>query len=256
MQNNRKKSIWGPRKKKINLEQRVSTLQEVKMLGTYSYPLVVTLRDEDLIAFEEGALDFVISEYYRKLELSNKDSSTSYIALNPEKIEQDFFNGTIYLDSIKMLDGTEKFIQNVCHSINRTLTYIGVVPKRKLFVREGEIEFFSLQDLSKQAIYDYEKENRKHKVFSKKEIEEIHERGNLTPLEKAQEWNSLGLCAPGDYASGAKKRCRQFKNCTDCLIDYAYDLDEHPSVYDNLKVVNAYKDEVREAVKKIGAKRE
>ncbi len=259
--NQKKKSIWGPKKLKMNLEQTVRTLEERNLLAKNIYPLVFVLNEEDLILFEEGIFDFSLKEYYRKLELSKKDSSVSYIALNPEKIEQSFFDGTIYLDSIKLSDGTERFVQNVCHSVNRTLTYIGVTSKRKLLVREGEIEFLSLQDLAKQAVYEYEKENRKRKVFSQQEIDEIHERGHLTPLEKAKEWSSMGLCAPGDYAGSAKNRCHQFGNCKDCLIDYAYGQDEHVSIYDYLKIVNIEKEETGDtfhseevSVKKIGTK--
>lgn len=53
------------------------------------------------------------------------------------------------------------------------------------------------------------------------EIDEIHSRGHITQQEKVAEWEGFDLCAPGDAIGSAGWRCRKFRNCHDCLIDYS-----------------------------------
>lgn len=78
----------------------------------------------------------------------------------------------------------------------------------------------------------------KFKVLTKEQIDDIHSRGKITPIEKVKEWEGLDLCAPGDAIGSAAWRCKKFKNCHDCLVDYANEHDEYTSFYDILKVVN------------------
>ena len=75
------------------------------------------------------------------------------------------------------------------------------------------------------------------KVLTQEQIDAIHSRGKITPEEKVKEWEGLGLCAPGDAIGSAAWRCRKFKNCHDCLVDYANEYDEYTSTFDNLKIV-------------------
>ena len=75
------------------------------------------------------------------------------------------------------------------------------------------------------------------KVLTQEQIDAIHSRGKITPEEKVKEWEGLGLCAPGDAIGSAAWRCRKFKNCHDCLVDYANQHKEYTSFFDNLKIV-------------------
>ena len=76
------------------------------------------------------------------------------------------------------------------------------------------------------------------KVLTQEQIDAIHSRGKITPEEKVKEWEGLGLCVPGDAIGSAAWRCRKFKNCHDCLVDYANQHDEYTSIFDILKIVN------------------
>ena len=76
------------------------------------------------------------------------------------------------------------------------------------------------------------------KVLTQEQIDDIHSRGKITPAEKVKEWEGLDLCAPGDAIGSASWRCKKFKNCHDCLVDYANEHDEYTSFYDILKVVH------------------
>lgn len=63
--------------------------------------------------------------------------------------------------------------------------------------------------------------------LTEEQIDEIHKRGNLTPEEKVQEWESFNLCVPGDYASSAAWRCKIFGwDCHKCLCDLAASKEE------------------------------
>ncbi len=59
------------------------------------------------------------------------------------------------------------------------------------------------------------------KQLTPEKIEEIHSRNKITYREKVSEWESMDLCAPGDYASSAAYRCHTFNNCHECLLDFA-----------------------------------
>ena len=63
---------------------------------------------------------------------------------------------------------------------------------------------------------------KKPKYLTFKNILEIHERGNLTPWEKVEEWLENGVCAPKDYT-----RCNCFYNCKECLVNYASNCSEY-----------------------------
>lgn len=82
-------------------------------------------------------------------------------------------------------------------------------------------------------------EKPEFKKLTQLQIDDIHSRGKITPEEKVKEWESLGLCAPGDAIGSAGWRCKKFHhNCHECLIEYANQRDEHISILDNLKIVN------------------
>ena len=77
--------------------------------------------------------------------------------------------------------------------------------------------------------------NPAFKPLTQDQIDDIHARGKITPKEKVKEWEDLDLCAPGDAIGSAAFRCKKFRNCHDCLIDYASKQDEYTSFYNTLK---------------------
>ena len=79
------------------------------------------------------------------------------------------------------------------------------------------------------------------KELTQEQIKDIHARGKITPQEKVKEWEGMDLCAPGDAIGSAAWRCRKFKNCHDCLVDYANEHDEYTSFKDILKICRPYK---------------
>ena len=85
----------------------------------------------------------------------------------------------------------------------------------RIIVRQKTKEFY--------ASYDQEK------------IDEIHARGKITPLEKVEEYESHDLCAPGDAIGSSKDRCRFFKNCHECLLEYLSHNEEYDRI--NLKLI-------------------
>ena len=69
-----------------------------------------------------------------------------------------------------------------------------------------------------------------YEMFNQEKIDEIHARGNITPMEKVEEFEEAGLCAPGDGTGSASCRCNFFNNCHECLVEYA----SHAQEYDRL----------------------
>lgn len=76
----------------------------------------------------------------------------------------------------------------------------------------------------------------KLKELTEEQIQDIHTRGKMTPEEKIREWEGLDLCAPGDAIGSAAWRCHKFRNCHDCLVDYANSQDEYTSLFDDIKI--------------------
>ena len=70
----------------------------------------------------------------------------------------------------------------------------------------------------------------------KKEIVDIHRRGNLTPKEIVKEWEELDLCVLGNKTDKPKTRCGRFEDCHECLTDYAHQFHEHTPILNNPKV--------------------
>ena len=66
------------------------------------------------------------------------------------------------------------------------------------------------------------KKSRINKKLKMDEIDKIHERGNLTFSEKVEEWEKNNICAPA-----LKKRCKEFKDCHECMIEYAAGKNEY-----------------------------
>ena len=84
-------------------------------------------------------------------------------------------------------------------------------------------------------------EKPKFKELTKEQIDDIHARGKITPQEQVKEWEGMDLCAPGDAIGSAAWRCRKFKNCHDCLVDYANQHEEYTSFFDILKECKPFK---------------
>lgn len=80
------------------------------------------------------------------------------------------------------------------------------------------------------------------KHLTQEQIDDIHARGKITPVEKVKEWEGMDLCAPGDAIGSTAWRCRKFHhNCHDCLVDYANGHDEYTSFRDFVKPCKPYK---------------
>lgn len=78
--------------------------------------------------------------------------------------------------------------------------------------------------------------------LTQEQIEDIHSRGKLTPLEKVEEWESFDLCAPGDAIGSAKDRCHYFEyNCHECLLEYASQKTEYDKL--EFKVFHSFNNE-------------
>ena len=65
------------------------------------------------------------------------------------------------------------------------------------------------------------------KSLPQSQIDYIHARNKLTFDEKVKEWEEYDICAPGGYEKGQSKRCEIFKDCHECLTEYAAAHDEY-----------------------------
>ena len=103
---------------------------------------------------------------------------------------------------------------------------LGIMEEKKLFF-EKSMKILPLSNLLEEVVLEHKKQEREKRIFSEQEIKEIHQRGRLIPFEKAEEWGQLGICAPKKEEGSHKERCHQFDSCFECLLDYAYNKDDH-----------------------------
>lgn len=258
------KSSFGFKKKRINLIQTVVTLEEVRNLykrGILPLGLVIAKEDFDKINSsdtKEGLESLKeILEYYNQEELPVSSDSKIYLSINEQKLESEV-EKSLYIDEFIDRKKKTKYVERIYPSSDILATRLGIVKERTLFQNKKKIEIISIDQLLEEAIWEYQREDRKHRVYTEEEIKKIHDRGHLTPYEKAQEWNRFGLCAAGDAMGSAANRCRSFNTCFECLFDYACEKEEHEPITFHLNVVNSYlpkKEEAsedKESVKKIG----
>ena len=109
------------------------------------------------------------------------------------------------------------FIKNGVVDINKEILDLCIMKKTK----RGTI--ISLKGLCDHTIKRY----KLGKELTQSQIDEIHSKGKITPAEKVEEWERIGLCAPGDAIGSAANRCRAFSNCHECLVEYASCREEY-----------------------------
>ena len=107
-----------------------------------------------------------------------------------------------------------------------------------IFIIVTVLTFAVLKEIDKQ---NDEKEESDYEVYKTKtltqaQIADIHERGKITPEEKVKELEGLGMCI-GDHIESMAWRCDKFRNCHDCLVDYANTKDEYTSFFDDIKII-------------------
>lgn len=90
--------------------------------------------------------------------------------------------------------------------------------------------------------------NNFYNSITQEQIDEIHAKGKLTPLEIVQLWESYDLCVEGNKTVLSKNRCKYFnQNCHECLMETA----SHKLEHDNIDFkVNLTTDEQNPVLKK------
>lgn len=258
------KSGFGFGRKRMHLIQKVVTLEEARILYERNIlALGLVLAHEDFeqmnrVNQKEGLeLSKRILTYYNFDALPVSNDVSVYLGINQERLEQDAMT-ILYLDEFIDKKKKIKYVERIYPHNEEKPTRIGIVKERTLFQRKKDIELFSIDQLLEQAISEYKREDRKHRVLREEEIKEIHARGNLTPYEKAQEWAGFDLCPSGTAIGSVRNRCHEFNNCFECLYDYACEKEEHEPVFSHVKIVNSYlpsEEEQKATVKKIGEKK-
>jgi len=233
---NVKKSIFKSGKVKVNIYEGVIKLSELDKINTDELilPLGIIIDKEYANNTDsKNNVDIFFDKFltYYDAPTTEKDIKTTYTKISIKNLFKLFFEDKIFLDKLILKDGRGKQISYITFS--PTDFVLGFINKRKLFRKVTEN--FSLERMSNFYISEYLKDIRKNKILTKEEIDEIHKRGNVTIDEIVREWEENDLCIVGD-ASG--NTCKKFKNCHDCLTDYASYSLEHTSLGSHLKLTN------------------
>lgn len=233
---NKKKSIYKSGKVKVNIYEGVIKLSELNKINIDELvlPLGIIIDKEYANNTDfKNNVDMFFDKFitYYSTPITAEDIKTIYTKISVDKLFKLFFDDKIFLDKLILKDGSEKQISYITFSdIDFVL---GFINKRKLFRKITED--FSLLRMSNFYISEYLKDIRKNKVLTKEETDEIHKRENVTIGEIVREWEANDLCIVGDTSG---KRCHEFEDCHDCLIDYASYSLEHTPISSFLKLTN------------------
>ena len=116
-----------------------------------------------------------------------------------------------------------------------------------IYTRGSKGQIVALKGLCEHIILK-KQVNNFYNSITQEQIDEIHSKGKLTPLEIVQLWESYDLCVEGNKTVLSKNRCKYFnQNCHECLMETA----SHKLEHDNIDFkVNLTTDEQNPVLKK------
>ena len=116
-----------------------------------------------------------------------------------------------------------------------------------IYTRGSKGQIVALKGLCEHIILK-KQVNNFYNSITQEQIDEIHAKGKLTPLEIVQLWESYDLCVEGNKTVLSKNRCKYFnQNCHECLMETA----SHKLEHDNIDFkVNLITDEQNPVLKK------
>ena len=118
-----------------------------------------------------------------------------------------------------------------------------------IYTRGSKGQIVALKGLCEHIIVK-KKVNDFYASITQEQINEIHSKGKLTPLEVVQLWESHDLCVEGNKTIFSKNRCKYFnQNCHECLMETASHKLEHDNI--DFKIVNSITDEQGPVLKKV-----
>jgi hypothetical protein len=110
-----------------------------------------------------------------------------------------------------------------------------------IYTRGSKGQIVALKGLCEHIIVK-KKINDFYNSITQEQIDEIHAKGKLTPLEVVQMWESFDLCIEGSKSILSKSRCQYFEqNCHECLMASASHKLEHDSI--DFELSNSIKEE-------------
>lgn len=101
-----------------------------------------------------------------------------------------------------------------------------------IYTRGNKGQIVALKGLCEHIIVK-KKMNEFYSSITQEQIDEVHSKGKLTPLEAVQMWESFDLCVEGSKSILSKSRCQYFEqNCHECLMESA----SHKLEYDPIEL--------------------
>lgn len=118
-----------------------------------------------------------------------------------------------------------------------------------IYTKGSKGQIVALKGLCEHIIVK-KKVNDFYNSITQEQIEEIHDKGKLTPLEVVKLWESNDLCIEGNKTILSKNRCKYFnQNCHECLMETASHKLEHDNI--DFKVINVTNDEQESILQKV-----
>ena len=110
-----------------------------------------------------------------------------------------------------------------------------------IYTRGSKGQIIALKGLCEHIIVK-KRINEFYSSITQEQIDEVHSKGKLTPLDAVQMWESFDLCVEGSKSILSKSRCQYFEqNCHECLMESASHKLEHDPI--EFELVNSTKEE-------------
>ena len=135
---------------------------------------------------------------------------------------EDKFNKKTYI--FKNHDEYRRFFLMYLDDINDEVIDLAI------YARGSKGQIVALKGLCEHIIVK-KKVNDFYCSITQEQIDEIHSKGKLTPLEIVELWESYDLCVEGNKTTFSNNRCQYFnQNCHECLMETASHELEHDNI--------------------------
>ena len=124
----------------------------------------------------------------------------------------------------KNYDEYKNFFLMYLNEINNDLINLAI------YTRGSKGQIIALKGLCERIIVKRQVKEFYNSI-TQEQINDIHLKGKLTPLEAVSQWKSFDLCIEGSKTNFSKSRCEYFDyNCNECLMETA----SHQLEYDKI----------------------
>ncbi len=164
-----------------------------------------------------------------------KANIVEHIPVEETKVKKNYYIHTCNKEDVYVFDNYEEYTKFFLMYLNKVDSDIIDLA---IFTRGKHGTIIALKGLCEQIIVRIRVADFYNSI-TKDQIDMIHSKNMLTPLEAVQLWETLNLCVSGPTAGIIHCNCEFFNlDCHECLREYASHKLEHDNMQDYMESKN------------------